>query len=170
MKQELLFPELDPYLTKVKNIDYIDISKVKCGELKKTSYNILPEGMFVLFKSGGFNKYHPEMGNAFPYIQNTKTLNVLSLTSTDYYGYIKCNITLPSKQGIFIAMHRIVAEAFIENDMPDKKIVVDHKNGNSLDYRVKNLRWVTYSQNNTGVKRKRQMTFLEKARMEKLKK
>ena len=29
MKQELLFPELDPYLTKVKNIDYIDISKVK---------------------------------------------------------------------------------------------------------------------------------------------
>ena len=170
MKQELLFPELDPYLTKVKNIDYIDISKVKCGELKKTSYNILPEGMFVLFKSGGFNKYHPEMGNAFPYIQNTKTLNILSLTSTDYYGYIKCNITLPSKKGVFIAMHRIVAEAFIENDMPDKKILVDHKNGDSLDYRVSNLRWVTHSQNNTGVKRKRQMTFLEKARMEKLKK
>ena len=170
MKQELLFPELDPYLTKVKNIDYIDISKVKCGELKKTTYNILPEGMFVLFKSGGFNKYHPEMGNAFPYIQNTKTLNVLSLTSTDYYGYIKCNITLPSKQGLFIAMHRIVAEAFIENDMPGKKTLVDHKNGDSLDYRVENLRWVTHSQNNTGVKRKRQMTFLEKARMDKLKK
>ena len=170
MKQELLFPELDPYLTKVKNIDYIDISKVKCGELKKTSYNILPEGMFVLFKSGGFNKYHPEMGNAFPYIQNTKTLNVLSLTSTDYYGYIKCNITLPSKKGVFIAMHRIVAEAFIENDMPGKKTLVDHKNRDSLDYRVSNLRWATHSQNNTGVKRKRQMTFLEKARMEKLKK
>ena len=72
MTQQLLFPELDPYLTKVKDIDYIDITKVKCGELKKTSYSIVPEGMFVLFKSGGFNKYHPEMGNAFPYIQNTK--------------------------------------------------------------------------------------------------
>ena len=153
MKQELLFPELDPYLTKIKNIDYIDVSKVKCGELKKTPYSILPEGMFILFKSGGFNKYHSEMGNAFPYIQNTKTMKVLSLTSTDYYGYVKCNITLPSKQGIFIAMHRIVSEAFIENDMPDKKILVDHKNGDGLDYRVKNLRWVTHTQNNTGVKR-----------------
>ena len=49
MTQQLLFPELDPYLTKVKDIDYIDITKVKCGELKKTSYNIVPEGMFVLF-------------------------------------------------------------------------------------------------------------------------
>ena len=67
-------------------------------------------------------------------------------------------------------MHRIVAEAFIENDMPGKKTLVDHKNRDSLDYRVSNLRWATHSQNNTGVKRKRQMTFLEKARMEKLKK
>ena len=170
MTQQLLFPELDPYLTKVKDIDYIDITKVKCGELKKTSYNIVPEGMFVLFKSGGFNKYHPEMGNAFPYIQNTKTLKVLSLTSTDYYGYAKCNITLPSKKGLFIAMHRIVAEAFIENDMPGKKNQVDHKNGDGLDYRVGNLRWVTSSQNSMGTKRKRQMTFLEQARIEKLKK
>ena len=169
MTQQLLFPELDPYLTKVKNIDYIDITKVKCGELKKTSYNIVPEGMFVLFKSGGFNKYHPEMGNAFPYIQNTKTLKVLSLTSTDYYGYVKCNITLPSKKGLFIAIHRIVAEAFIENDMPGKKNQVDHKNGDGLDYRVDNLRWVTSSQNSVGTKRKRQITFLEQARIEKLK-
>ena len=170
MTQQLLFPELDPYLTKVKDIDYIDITKVKCGELKKTSYSIVPEGTFVLFKSGGFNKYHPEMGNAFPYIQNTKTLKVLSLTSTDYYGYVKCNITLPSKKGLFIAMHRIVAEAFIENDMPGKKNQVDHKNGDGLDYRVGNLRWVTSSQNSMGTKRKRQMTFLEQARIEKLKK
>ena len=172
MEQQLLFPELDPYLTKVKDIDYIDISKVKCGECfaRKTQYSILPKGMYMLFKSGGFNKYHPEMGNAFPYIQNTKTLKILSITTTDYYGYVKASILLPNKKGLFIAMHRIVAEAFIENDMPGKKTLVDHKNGDSLDYRVSNLRWVTYSQNNTGVKRKRQMTFLEKARIEKLKK
>jgi hypothetical protein len=169
MEQQLLFPELDPYLTKIKNIDYIDVSKVKCGELKKTSYNILPEGMFILFKSGGFNKYHPEMGNAFPYIQNTKTLKVLSLTSTDYTGYVKCSITLPSKKGILIQMHRIVAEAFIKNDMPGKKNQVDHKNGDGLDYRVGNLRWVTSSQNSMGVKRKRQLTFIEQARIENLK-
>tara|TARA_R110000796_G_scaffold121157_1_gene235297 strand:+ start:42 stop:587 length:546 start_codon:yes stop_codon:yes gene_type:complete len=167
------FPELDPYLTKVKNIDYIDIVKVKCGKLKKTPYTIVPEGMYILFKSGGFNKYHPKMGNVFPYIQNTKTSHILSVTTTEYSGYAKCNITLPrpSKKGILIFMHRIVSEAFIENDMPDKKNNVDHINGDSLDYRVENLRWLTSSQNakNRKIKSttKKQMTVIEKARMEK---
>jgi len=169
MEQQLLFPELDPYKTKIKDIDYVDVSKIKCGELKKTSYNVLPEGMYMLFKSGGFNKYHPEMGNAFPYIQNTKTLKVLSTTATEYNGYVKASILLPNRQGLFIQMHRIVAEAFIDNDMPNKKVLVDHINGDTLDYTVGNLRWVTHSQNGTGVKRKRQVTFFDKARIENLK-
>ena len=169
MEQQLLFPELDPYKTKIKDIDYVDVSKIKCGELKKTSYDILPEGLYMLFKSGGFNKYHPEMSNAFPYIQNTKTLKVVSTTATEYNGYVKSSIFLSQTKGLFINMHRIVAEAFIHNDMPDKKILVDHINGDNLDYRVDNLRWVTHSQNNTGVKRKRQITFFDKARMENLK-
>ena len=169
MEQQLLFPELDPYKTKIKDIDYVDVSKIKCGDLKKTSYSVLPKGMYVLFKSGGFNKYHPEMGNAFPYIQNTKTLKVLNTTATEYIGYVKASILLPNKQALFIQMHRIVAEAFIYNDMPDKKVLVDHINGDSLDYTVGNLRWVTHSQNNTGVKRKRQVTFFDKARIENLK-
>jgi len=169
MEQQLLFPELDPYKTKIKDIDYVDVSKIKCGELKKTPYSILPEGMYMLFKSGGFNKYHTEMGNAFPYIQNTKTLKVLSTTATEYIGYVKASILLPNKKALFIQMHRIVAEAFIDNDMPEKKILVDHINGDALDYRVNNLRWVTHSQNNTGVKRKRQITFFDKARIENLK-
>ena len=176
MEQQLLFPELDPYLTKIKNIDYVDLSDVKCGESKKTPYSILPKDHFILFKSGGFNKYHPEMGNAFPYIQNKKTLKVLNVTSTEYNGYIKSAINFRSfrrsgeNKSLFIQMHRVVAEAFIENDMPDKKILVDHINGDSLDYRVENLRWVTHRENNIGVKRPRQLSFIEKARMEKLKK
>jgi len=168
--QYQLFPELDPYLTKVKDIDYIDIVKVKCGELKRTPYSIVPKGMYILFKTGGFNKYQMGMGNVFPYIQNTKTSKILSITTTEYNGYTKCSITLPNKKGIAISMHRIVAEAFIENDMPDKKNNVDHIDGNSLDYRVENLRWVTSSQNSMGTRRKRQMTFIEKARIEKIKK
>jgi len=170
MTQQLLFPELDPYLTKIKNIDYIDITEIKCGELKKISYSVVPKGKYILFKSGGFNKYHPEMGNAFPYIQNTETQKIISTTATEYNGYVKASITLPNKKSLFIQMHRIVTEAFIHNDMPDKKILVDHINGDNLDYRVDNLRWVTHSQNNIGVKRKRQVTFFDKARMENLKK
>ena len=98
MEQQLLFPELDPYKTKIKNIDYVDVSKIKCGDLKKVPYSILPEGIYMLFKSGGFNKYHTEMGNAFPYIQNTKTLKVVSTTATEYNGYVKSSIFLSKTQ------------------------------------------------------------------------
>ena len=44
------------------------------------------------------------------------------------------------------SIHRLVAKAVIPN--PEDKPAVDHINGNRLDNRVENLRWVTQKENN----------------------
>lgn len=46
-----------------------------------------------------------------------------------------------------IALHRLVAEAFIEN--PLNKPTVDHKDGNRLNNSIENLRWATYQEQNS---------------------
>ena len=44
-------------------------------------------------------------------------------------------------------IHRIVAFCCVENDDPDLKVIVNHKNENKLDYRPENLEWTTNREN-----------------------
>ena len=44
-------------------------------------------------------------------------------------------------------IHRLLAETFIPN--PLNKSTVDHKDGNRLNNSLENLRWATYSENNS---------------------
>ena len=46
-----------------------------------------------------------------------------------------------------IALHRLIAEAFIPN--PLHKPTVDHKDGNRLNNSIDNLRWATYQEQNS---------------------
>ena len=158
-EQQFLFPEFDDTKTKIKDVDYVDITNIDVNlfnEKRKHPYERLPKDKFYIFKTGGINRFRPDLGNNFPYIKNMETGALLgtSLHST----YIRTSITLNNYNPIInleFRLHRIAAEAFIINDDIEKKLIVDHINGDRLDYRIGNLKWSTYSENAKGVKRER---------------
>lgn len=72
--------------------------------------------------------------------------NFVSLTD-DKDGYLQFSDHFNGKRKT-IRVHKAVALAFIQNDDPDKKTVINHKNENIKDNRVENLEWCTVSYNN----------------------
>ena len=60
------------------------------------------------------------------------------------YGYYKVNL-YKNKKVKTIEIHRLVAEAFIEN--PESKSEVNHIDGNKLNNNITNLEWVTHKEN-----------------------
>ena len=151
--QLFLFPDLDPFKTIMKNIDYIDVSEIP--EFKnvletKPERKLcnLSKGKFFLFRTGGSNRFISEAGKVFPYIQNMETKYVYSPTLIKTYVYV----VLPDKSTTFaVNMSRQSAAAFIVHPNPDKPLIADHINKDRRDYRLKNLRWASSSENNIDV-------------------
>lgn len=59
-------------------------------------------------------------------------------------GYFRIKLTVNNKSKR-VMLHRIIAEAFIENQ--NQYPCINHINGNKKDNRIENLEWCTQSQN-----------------------
>jgi hypothetical protein len=59
-------------------------------------------------------------------------------------GYLMCTLSAPGKRKKF-SVHRLVAAAFIKNDLDKKQ--VNHIDGNKLNNIIINLEWVTPKEN-----------------------
>lgn len=62
-------------------------------------------------------------------------------------GYYTVSLSKDGKVTNSVGIHRLVAEAFIENTDP-RKTEVNHKDGNKLNNYYENLEWVTRKENN----------------------
>ena len=60
------------------------------------------------------------------------------------YGYFKVNLKLKS-----YFVHILVAEAFVDNPLPEQFTVVNHKDGNASNNCAWNLEWSSYHYNST---------------------
>lgn len=60
-------------------------------------------------------------------------------------GYLACTLRLENLRRKTFRVHRLVALSYIENQ--DKKLEVNHKDGNKLNNNLNNLEWVTHSEN-----------------------
>ena len=87
-----------------------------------------------------FNDYDiDENGNVYSYLSNKYLTPQL-----DRYGYLY--ITIKSKH---YKVHRLVAEAFLEN--PENKTCIDHIDRNKLNNHYSNLRYVTPKENSNNI-------------------
>ena len=81
-----------------------------------------------------------EIFNEYPYSIRRKGSDKLISESSDKNGYL-----IISLNGKAYKKHRVVAIQWLPN--PDNLPFIDHKNRNTSDYHIENLRWVTNSEN-----------------------
>jgi hypothetical protein len=146
--QLTLFPE-EESLTVEKGIDYIDLKDLV--QTRTDSFKKFGRDKYFIYKTGGINVFMPGEGKTFPFVQNKITGRILQPTlmgGVDSYPKLSLSSDIPEdKSPVKVSFHWLVGSAFIVNDMPDKKKIVDHKDHNVHDYRIFNLEWVTHQKN-----------------------
>ena len=127
----------------IKEIDLYNIINPVSGEK-----SIVPRDSFTLHNTGNTDHLLPKLGPVFPHITNKKTGKIMKAhlwgNGADYRYW---NCTIDNKPYTFNC-HTLVASAFIMNNDPKNKKVVLHLNNRKFDFRVSNLKWGTWYENN----------------------
>lgn len=84
--------------------------------------------------------------NELGQIRNDLTGRTKTAYTNPANGYLTVDLYKDNKSQK-VTVHRLLAEAFIPN--PDNKPCIDHKDGNRQNNELSNLRWATFSENNS---------------------
>lgn len=88
-----------------------------------------------------FSKYYEQTDKD---VINVRTFPGKILTPALTSGYLGCTFSIDGKT-VYPLVHQLVAKAFIPN--PENKPQVDHIDGDRMNNRPENLRWVTAKEN-----------------------
>lgn len=91
------------------------------------------QGLYKVDEDGNIFTYKTGSGASLPGTRLVQSLNTK--------GYPQVCISDSQRKGYTLRVHRIVADAFIDN--PDNLPQVDHIDGDKTNNAVENLRWVT---------------------------
>ena len=155
-EQLFLFPEHNLFIQKEKNIDFIYLDEAKNSHFTEKKLTNLDKKRYILWKTGGINPYMPELGKVFPYLYDNfnKKIKTIRVPQGGQYPICHLSYKLDGKiVDLKPLVHVLVANAFVENPLPEKFKIVHHEDNNPLDYRSSNLLHANQSINITDTKK-----------------
>ena len=159
MSQLFLFQDLPvkmldtPELKNIESVSVLEVIKemnIFNAKLNKKQFLLPTHDNFVLYKTGGKHFWHEQdkklfSGDDYPFVFNNESKKIMGLTFNNYYPAVPIQLHYGLPNNIIILFHRLICTAFVKN--PNNNPLVDHIDGNPVNYRHTNLRWVTRKEN-----------------------